>query len=95
MSAGKGGTLKSNLLPEINTLKKILLAGLMATSFAGVPLAAIARPVVITVAPPEPRQEVIPAPRRGSEWARGHWEWRQQKHVWVSGHWMRARRGYA
>jgi hypothetical protein len=75
--------------------KKILLAGLIAASFAAVPLAALARTVVITTAPPELRQEVIPAPRRGSEWAPGHWEWRQRQHVWVGGHWLRARRGYA
>ena len=76
-------------------LKKILLAGLMATSFGAVPLGAFARPVIITVAPPAPRHEVIPAPRRGYVWAPGHWEWRQQRHVWVAGQWMHARRGYA
>ena len=76
-------------------LKKILLAGLMVTSFAAVPLAALARPVVITVAPPAPRHEVVPAPRRGYAWAPGHWEWRHQRHVWVAGHWVRARPGYA
>lgn len=77
-------------------LKKILLAGLIAASFASVPLAAFARTVVVTVAPPAPRYEVIPAPRRGFAWAPGHWhwEWRQHRHVWVGGHWMRARPGY-
>ena len=76
-------------------LKKILLAGLIAASFASVPLAAFARPIVVTVAPPAPRYEVVRAPRRGSVWAPGHWEWRGHRHVWVGGHWMRARPGYA
>ena len=76
-------------------LKKILVAGLIATSFASVPLAAFARPIVVTVAPPAPWQEVIPAPRRGFVWAPGHWEWRNRRHVWMGGHWMRARPGYA
>ena len=77
-------------------LKKVLLAGLMAASFASVPLAAFARTLVVMVAPPAPRHEVIPAPRGGFVWAPGYWrwEWRQHRHVWVGGHWMRVRPGY-
>jgi hypothetical protein len=75
--------------------KKILIASLVATSFAGVPLmsSAAQRAIVITQAPPPPRQEVVPAPRRGHEWAPGFWAWRGGRHVWVSGHWVRERRG--
>jgi WXXGXW repeat (2 copies) len=48
----------------------------------------------ITVAPPAPRVEVVPAPRPGYVWAPGYWEWRQGAHVWVGGRWMGARPGY-
>jgi hypothetical protein len=74
-------------------LKKVLLATLIATSFGAVPLASYARTVIVTEAPPEPRHEAMPAPRRGYIWAPGHWEWRHNRHTWVAGHWLRARRG--
>lgn len=76
-------------------LKKILLAALVGASFAGVPLASTARDIIVQVAPPAPRQEVVPAPRRGYVWAPGHYEWRNRRHVWVNGHWIKARNGYA
>ncbi|MDB5872043.1 MAG: hypothetical protein JWQ07_1485 [Ramlibacter sp.] len=74
-------------------LKKILLAAVIASSFAAVPLTSIARTIVIREAPPAPREEAVPAPRRGYAWAPGHYEWRGGHHVWVSGNWLRARRG--
>ncbi|AVS89980.1 hypothetical protein C8238_18470 [Paracidovorax avenae] len=45
-------------------------------------------------APPPPRYERVPPPRRGMVWEQGHWEWRGRGHVWVPGHWLRARPGY-
>jgi hypothetical protein len=76
--------------------RKIVLASLVAVSFASVPLASFAeRAVIVQVAPPAPRQEAIPAPRRGFVWAPGHYEWRHRRHEWVSGSWLRERRGYA
>jgi hypothetical protein len=75
--------------------KKILLAAVIGASFGAVPLAALAQRVNIIVAPPPPRSEVVPAPRRGFEWAPGHWEWRNRRHVWTAGHWVQARRGYS
>jgi hypothetical protein len=76
--------------------KKILIAGLVAASFASVPLASVAqqRTIIIREAPPPPREEVQPQMRRGYVWAPGHWEWRRGKHVWVPGHQVRARRGH-
>ncbi len=74
-------------------LKKLLIASLIATSFASVPLTSMARTIVIREAPPPPRDETPPQLRRGYTWAPGHWEWRQGKHVWVAGRQIRERRG--
>ena len=75
--------------------KKILIATMIAGSFAAVPLVASAqhRTIVITQAPPAPRDEAPPQLRRGYELAPGHWAWRNGQHVWVRGHQMRERRG--
>lgn len=50
----------------------------------------------ITVAPPPPRFQRAPPPRRGQVWAPGYWAWspRLRRHVWVDGRWMRLRPGY-
>jgi hypothetical protein len=78
--------------------KKILLASLIASSFASVPLTSQAQPrdraIIIREAPPPPREEAIPRPRRGHVWAPGHWAWRDGRHVWVPGHFLRERRGH-
>lgn len=50
--------------------------------------------VDIDVAPPAPREEVVPGPRRGYEWAPGYWNYRGHHHVWVRGHWVHARHGH-
>ena len=39
-----------------------------------IPTTAEAQPVVIQVAPPPPRFERVPPPRRGYVWAPGHYE---------------------
>lgn len=75
-------------------MKHLLLAALVAGSFGSIPLPASADVVVVQTAPPPPRAERIPAPRRGYVWAPGHWEWHGGHHVWVNGSWMRERRGY-
>jgi hypothetical protein len=51
--------------------------------------------IVIGNAPPPVRYEVVPAPRRGYEWAPGYWNWNGRHHQWSQGHWERARPGYA
>jgi hypothetical protein len=51
--------------------------------------------VWIQTAPPPPRAERVPPPRRGYVWAPGHHEWRGGRHVWVRGEYVRARPGYA
>ena len=45
-------------------------------------------------APPPPRYERVPPPRRGMVWSQGHWEWRGHRHVWMAGYWVKARPGY-
>lgn len=45
-------------------------------------------------APPPPRREAVPAPRRGYVWAPGYWEPRGHRHTWRAGHWVKARPGY-
>lgn len=50
---------------------------------------------IVIPAPPAPRVERVPAPRRGYVWVPGYWDWRGHRHVWVPGVWMRERRGYA
>ena len=82
-------------------MKKIALAlsigaaSLLSVGTLAVPTAAQAQPVTIQVAPPPPRSERVPPPRRGYVWAPGHYEWRGGRHVWVRGYWVRARPGYA
>ena len=44
-------------------------------------------------APPPPRHEARPRPRNGKVWMQGHWEWRGQRHAWVPGQWVKARKG--
>lgn len=53
-----------------------------------------ASPGYVIPAPPPPRREAIPRARRGQEWLPGYWDWRGRRHVWVAGHWEKARPGY-
>jgi hypothetical protein len=74
-------------------IRKIVLAAVMAASIGTVAVPANAV-LIMQVAPPPPRAEVVPAPRRGYVWVGGHWGWRNQHHQWVKGTWLRERRGY-
>jgi len=54
-----------------------------------------APPVVINVAPPPPRIEVMtPAPSPSHVWIDGYWRWNNGRHDWVNGHWEARRDGY-
>ena len=75
-------------------IKKSLVAALAALTLGGVVLPAYSAVVVVRQAPPAPREEVAPAARNGYVWRTGHWEWRGNKHHWVKGNWVKARRGY-
>ena len=68
----------------------MLKQGFIATAIAlgtlgalGTAPASAAVSVQLQIAPPAPRAEYVPAPRRGHVWAPGHWDWRGQRHVWV------------
>ena len=67
-------------------------AGVLAALTASLPAAADVD-VVVRVAPPAPRYEVVPMHRAGHIWAPGHWAWRDGHHVWVGGQWVRVRHG--
>jgi len=70
----------------------LLCAALGMTAVSGV---ASARTYIdIDVAPPAPREEVIPAPRVGYVWAPGYWDWQGHRHVWVRGHYIREHHGH-
>ena len=74
--------------------RKLLLGALAAASIGMTSVPAVAAVnIYVDVAPPPPRYEVVPAPRVGFVWAPGVWEWRNGRHAWVGGHWVRERRG--
>jgi hypothetical protein len=77
-------------------MKKLIIAGLVAATFgAALPAAAKTNvEIIVDTAPPPARYEVVPAPRAGSTWVPGYWEWRHGKHYWVRGQWVRHRAGY-
>ena len=50
--------------------------------------------IYLNFGPPAVRYERAPAPRAGYVWAPGYWDWRGNRHAWVSGHWVRERPGY-
>jgi hypothetical protein len=75
--------------------KSLVIAACAATMGAvSMPMTSSAAEVYITAAPPAPRVEVAPAPRRGHVWVPGYWDARGHRHVWVRGHWERERHGY-
>ncbi len=79
-------------------LRKALIVALVAAGSVGaitLPASAEASAsVYVQVAPPAPRYEVVPPPRRGYVWVPCYWDWRGRHHVWVKGVWARERAGY-
>src|SRR5688572_16377024 len=57
---------------EIVMIKKLLVAATLAASIGSLATPASAV-VYVRVAPPEPRAEIAPEPRRGRTWVAGHW----------------------
>lgn len=77
------------------SFKTAMLCVALGVSAVLIPSIGSARAYVdIDVAPPPPREEVVPGPRHGYEWAPGYWEWRHHRHYWTRGHWVRVHRGH-
>jgi hypothetical protein len=75
--------------------RKLLLAALAAASMGLTALPAAAEGGSYhDVAPPAPRYAVVPSSRPGYVWQPGYWQWRDGRHVWARGHWVRERKGY-
>lgn len=75
--------------------RKLLLAALAASSLGLIPIPVSAQVgIYVDVAPPAPRYEVVPATRSGFVWQPGYHDWRNGRHVWVKGHWVRERKGH-
>jgi YXWGXW repeat-containing protein len=74
------------------TVRGVLLSLILAGGISSG--SALARSIVIEVAPPPAQVEVVPNQRHGYTWAPGYWSWQRGHHVWVGGHTMRTRSGY-
>ena len=82
-----------NLSGALNrTARGMLLSLIVAGGVASGP--ALARSVVIKIAPPPARVEIVPVQHHGYTWAPGYWGWQRTQYVWVKGHPMRTRSGY-
>ena len=62
--------------------------------FAAVGQAAKFVDVEIGVAPPVERVEVVPAPREGYIYERGHYAWNGSAYVWTDGQFIQRREGH-
>jgi len=68
------------------------LGAVVASALSAIPVVASAA-IYVDVAPPDPRVEVVPAPRTGFVWAPGYYTYRNGHYVWLKGHWERERHG--
>jgi hypothetical protein len=77
-------------------LKRLATAVLLATASAAFIAPAQAAPISvdISVGPPAPQVEAVPAPRPCYVWSPGYWDWREGRHYWVGGTWHQERQGY-
>jgi hypothetical protein len=75
-------------------IKRVLLGSAIVASLGAAAPVASAADIFVQVAPPAPRTEVVPAPRRGYVWVPGYWDWRGHRYAWTAGHWVRERPGY-
>jgi len=71
--------------------RRLLVSAMLGAAAATASLASEAQNIVVQVAPPAPRHEVVPTLRSGYEWAPGYWNWNGHRYVWVAGHTVRAR----
>lgn len=74
-------------------IRKIVLAAVVSAAIGSITVPASAA-TIVQYAPPPPRSEVMPSPRRGHVWVAGHWGWKNHRHQWIKGSWLRERRGF-
>lgn len=74
-------------------IRKLVLAAMVSAALGSVTVP-VAAATYVRIAPPPPREEMVPAPRRGHVWVGGHWGWKNGHHQWIKGSWLRERRGY-
>jgi hypothetical protein len=73
---------------------KLLIAALAFSSLGALSVpASAAVGIYVDIAPPAPRYEVVPAVRPGYVWQPGYWDWRNNRHAWVKGYWVKERQG--
>ncbi len=73
--------------------RKWVLGAIVASALGAIPVVAAAAAIYVEVAPPDPRVEVVPAPRAGFVWAPGYYGYRNGNYAWTRGHWERERHG--
>ncbi|HVE54511.1 MAG TPA: hypothetical protein VNB23_14120 [Ramlibacter sp.] len=73
---------------------KAIMGAVFAASLMGFGAANAQYTAIVSVAPPAPQYEVVPAPRSGFVWDAGHWEYRGNQYTWVPGRWVQARSGH-
>jgi hypothetical protein len=76
----------------MNARKSLLALCIAAGSLATLAPAGAAD-IYVRIAPPPPRQEVVPVVRPGWVWVPGYWNWNGRRYVWVNGHRVRGRHG--
>jgi hypothetical protein len=79
-------------------IRKTIGGVLLALGIAGTATIAAAASssgeIEIQVAPPPDRVEVIPAPREGFIYERGHYDWDNNRYVWREGRFIHKREGH-
>ena len=76
-----------------NAVRRLLLSMLVAAGAAALPALAQIN-FNISIAPPAPQYESVPAIAPGYVWAPGYWGWNGDRHVWVRGRSIVQRTGY-
>jgi hypothetical protein len=77
-------------------IRSVVTVLALAAAIATMPAVAEARTSFnLSMGPPAPLFEPVPAARPGYTWSPGYWGWQGQRHDWVAGSWMHDRPGYA
>jgi hypothetical protein len=77
----------------MNARRNFIALGIAAASIATLGSTRALAELVVRIAPPPIRQEVVPVLRPGWAWQPGYWNWTGRRYVWVGGHRVHARRG--